>query len=175
MFNIRCPYCGGYSIQERTEEATGDDSTAKYVCTDCTNTFGVKSTDSTVFPDKHCDSLFFTYGGFFEGHQSLTITEQDGYAEMMISPPYSEFEENEIKMRITLEEWRTIKHTLFYELFVLSWDEEYHDPHIMDGTQWELTLGFDDRETFKVTGSNDFPALYKELIWHIKPYFEEVD
>lgn len=74
-----------------------------------------------------------------------------------------------------LSEWQDIKTMLFYDLFVLYWNETYHDPNILDGTQWEMRLEFDDRATVEKSGSNAFPALYDELVDYLQPYFDQGD
>ena len=40
---------------------------------------------------------------------------------------------------------------------IWSWDEEYVEPGVLDGTQWKLELKFDGK-ILKCTGSNKYPG-----------------
>lgn len=170
MSDKRCPYCGQASVEEITNQEQ-DAVTKKYRCLSCSEVFG----DRTSSPEKHCDTFYFSYGGFFGGYQSLKVEERDGYADLIISPPFSETEEGSVRFRIMLSEWQDIKTTLFYDLFVLDWEDDYQDPDTLDGTQWELRMAFDDRKPVEKFGSNEFPALYDELLDYLKPYFDQAD
>lgn len=166
MSDKRCPYCG----QAETEENCGEAQAArKYICQVCDQSFG-GTKDS---PELHCDEVYFSHDGFFSGNQSLRIEERDGYADLTVSSPFSETEGGDVRFRIMLSEWMAIKKTLFYDLFVMDWQEAYNDSTILDGTQWELKLTFDDRESVKSVGSNAFPALYDDLLELFTPYFDQ--
>ncbi|WP_423188409.1 hypothetical protein ACO1PF_07290 [Alkalibacterium sp. f15] len=165
---LKCPYCGNQTVEEN--ELQQPEVTDKYACGTCDKTFGLRANESI----RQCHTFSFTYGGFHGGFKTILIEEQDGYADMKIIPPYGVIENRELTLRISLDEWRAIKAYLFQELFVRSWDEDYYDSNIMDGTQWELKLKFDNRKKFKVAGSNLFPALFDELLDYLDPYFEQV-
>lgn len=166
--DVKCPYCGKQTVEENEQQ--NKDLNAKYTCKSCSKTFGLTSSE----PIRHCHTFYFTYGGFHEGFKKILIEERDGYADMTLTPPISVSLDGELTLRITLNEWQAIKDELFNELFVLSWDEEYSDPDIMDGTQWEIKLKFDNRKKFKTAGSNVYPALMDELLEYLDPYFEQV-
>lgn len=164
MNDLKCPYCGN-EIVEMNEQGT-----EKYRCKTCGKTFGLKS-DEVV---KDCHAFYFSTGGFHQGFKTILIEERDSYADVTLTPPISVSVDGEMKLRITLNEWQAIKDTLYHELFVMSWDEEYSDPYIMDGTQWELKLKLDGRKKFKASGSNVFPEKYDELLECLDPYFEQI-
>ncbi|WP_143058677.1 IS1 family transposase [Alkalibacterium putridalgicola] len=164
MNDLKCPYCGNETV-EMNEQGTD-----KYRCKTCGKTFGLKSNEVV----KDCHTFYFSTGGFHQGFKQILIEERDSYADVTLTPPISVRIDGEMKLRITLNEWQAIKDELFNELFILSWDEEYYDPYILDGTQWELKLTFDDRETFEVSGSNAFPELFGELLEYLDSYFEQV-
>lgn len=166
MSDKRCPYCGQAETEENSEETQ---TASKYVCQVCGHSFG-GTKDS---PEQHCYEVYFSQGGFFSGYQSVKVIERDGYADLTVSPPFSETDGGSVRFRIMLSEWMTIKKTLFYDLFVLDWQEAYNDSAILDGTQWELKLTFDNRESVKSVGSNDFPALFDELTELFTPYFDQ--
>jgi len=165
---LKCPYCGKQTVEENKKQQPR--VTDKYICGTCGKTFGLGSNET----NRQCHTFYLTYGGFHEGFKTILIEERDGYADMKLTPPISVSIDGELSLRITLNEWQSIKDELFNELFVLSWDEEYYDPYIMDGTQWELKLKFDNRKKFKASGSNVFPALFDELLEYLDPYFEQV-
>lgn len=166
MSDKRCPHYG----QAETEKNIGETQAAsKYICQACTQSFG----GSKKSPEQHCDEVYFSHGGFFTGYQSVKIEERDGYADLTVSLPFSETEGGNVRFRIMLSEWMTIKKTLFYDLFVLDWQEAYNDSAILDGTQWELKLTFDNRESVKSVGSNAFPALYDDLVELFTLYFDQ--
>lgn len=166
MSDKRCPYCGQAETEENSEETQ---TASKYVCQVCGHSFG-GTKDS---PELHCDEVYFSQGGFFSGYQSVRIEERDGYADLTVSLPFSETEGGNVRFRIMLSEWMTIKKTLFYDLFVLDWNGEYNDSAILDVTQWELKLTFDDRVNVKSAGSNAFPALYDDFVELFTLYFDQ--
>lgn len=168
MTDKRCPHCGDSHVEEipKQEQSTAEN---KYACLACSKTFG----NNKNSPEKHCDTFTFSYGGFFDGYQSLKIDEKDGYAELTVASPFSTMEGEGVRFRIMLSEWQDIKTTLFYDLFILDWKDEYKDPYILDGTQWELSLAFDDREKVLKSGSNAYPAFYEELTDYLEPYFDQ--
>jgi hypothetical protein len=45
---------------------------------------------------------------------------------------------------------------------ILSWKNNYTDPHILDGTQWSLDIEFDDSRIEK-SGSNTYPKEWKRF------------
>ncbi len=176
MADKHCPYCGQASVEEQATNEDTNTHSEKYICLNCSETFGIKVSDSALGPEIHCDSFYFSNGGFFGGYQFVKVEQKDGYAELIVGSPYGNTEDREdVRFRIMLSEWHDIKTTLFYDFFVLSWKDAYHDPDILDGTQWELRLEFDDRATVEKSGSNAFPALYDDLVDYLKPYFDQGD
>lgn len=165
MDDLSCPHCRSKTIRFSEDVKTID----KYVCMTCGKRFGLKSTEAM----NECHTFHFTIGGFHEGFKSILIEEQDSYADMTLASSTNGSEED-FRLRITLNEWQNIKDTLFLELFILSWDEDYYAPYILDGTQWELKLRFDGRQTFEISGSNVFPKLFDTLLTYLNPYFEQM-
>ncbi|GEK91834.1 hypothetical protein [Alkalibacterium kapii] len=164
MDDLRCPYCGSKML---SLNELGSD---KYMCDCCGKTFGSKVNKAMNV----CHTFYFRTGGFHEGFKSILIEEQDSFANIIVTPPFS-IDEEGLKLRITFNEWQSIKDTLFNKLFILSWDEDYYDPYVLDGTQWELKLKFYDRKNHEISGSNVFPELFDELLDYLKTYFEQVE
>ena len=57
---------------------------------------------------------------------------------------------------------------LEFKEIVKDWKEDYHNNDILGGTQWELE---DKINKIDISGSNEFPKNYNELINLIKKYF----
>lgn len=53
-----------------------------------------------------------------------------------------------------------------------EWKKRYVDPYVCDGTQWELELKLTRGRHYTIYGSNDFPALYKDLVRAFKPFMK---
>ena len=59
-----------------------------------------------------------------------------------------------------------IKEEFIYELVninIAAWDREYVDPYVLDGTQWNFEIQYNDGKKKKYSGSNDFPNGFEEL------------
>ncbi|WP_155849214.1 hypothetical protein [Alkalibacterium sp. AK22] len=175
MMEKKCPFCGEETVEEVSEDHKRKETSLKYQCESCGQTFGVHPTDPADAPEKHCDGFAFSYEGFNAGYRSIRIDQRDGYAELVIKPALSEMTGEAARFRIMLSEWQDIKQTLFYDLSVLSWNEDYTDYSILDGTQWHLRLEFDNQPTIEISGSNAYPALYQDLQAFLKPYFDQGD
>lgn len=171
---LKCPYCGNRTVKEINRNKQDAEYSDRYQCENCKKTFGWIKTEQEQSPYNQCHTVYFSYGGFPQGFKEIRIEGKDEYTEMKLTPPIGIDQDDELTVRTTLDEWRAIKAYLFHELFVLSWNEDYNDPDILDGTQWELTLSFDEREKFEVSGSNRFPVLFDKLLEYLNPYFEQV-
>ena len=49
------------------------------------------------------------------------------------------------------------------EIHIGEWKKNYDAPCVMDGTQWELEIHFDNRKPLKISGSNAFPYNFRDL------------
>ncbi|SCY69988.1 ADP-ribosylglycohydrolase [Lachnospiraceae bacterium XBB2008] len=59
--------------------------------------------------------------------------------------------------------WETFIEAL-NAIHVETWKDSYEDLSILDGTQWDLTLEYDDSTKRVISGSNDYPDNYVDLI-----------
>ncbi len=66
-------------------------------------------------------------------------------------------------IHITEEKWCQIIDTLFNELHLLEWADEYTDPEVLDGTHWNLEIGLTKGNTLKYQGSNKYPPYWHAL------------
>lgn len=175
MDTIRCPHCGEQTPLDEDNGHQGREEKSPFTCLNCSKSFGETKPNSPDSAQNQCDTFHFSYGGYFGGFKKLTFREKDGYVELTIDPPYSEFDHSSLTFRTTLDEWHQFKQVLFQELFLLSWTGDYTDPDILDGTQWAIRLEFDRLNTIKLSGSNRYPVYYEQLIEHTEPYFRLVD
>lgn len=74
---------------------------------------------------------------------------------------------------MTNAQWKRLMDTLFQKLCIHEWKQRYDDPCVCDGTQWELELKLTRKRHYRISGSNNFPALYKDLVRAFKPYMRK--
>ena len=95
------------------------------------------------------DKIEFSYGGFFNGYKTIRYTNGTVALSKSLTPC------DELTQDVSQEKleafWQQIE-----SIGVWDWQEEYVDPSILDGAQWNLTLVHGEREK-KVYGSNMFP------------------
>lgn len=65
------------------------------------------------------------------------------------------------------------KRRLFDETCLHEWSAHYHDPEILDGEQWEVTMKLTNRRKRSYSGSNAFPPYWIEFLKLLRPHFEE--
>lgn len=61
-------------------------------------------------------------------------------------------------------DWKELEDYILKDVEVLSWESEYFDPFILDGTQWELKITFENNAFFESGGSNDYPINFNDLL-----------
>lgn len=171
METIRCPHCGDETPLTEEQEFHTTVNNHPFRCLNCNQSFGEIDPMAKDSAENQCDTFKFSLGGYFGDYKTLTFLEKDGYAELIIAPPYSELEHSAVTFRTTLSEWRNFKKTVFQELFVLSWTGDYNDPDVLDGTQWKVRLEFDSLKTLEITGSNRYPVYYDSLVDLTEHYF----
>ncbi len=198
----KCPRCGSKDVaeilrglpvfSEELEKAladhkiilggcciTGNDPSAH--CNACGKDFGkppfIRKRKSQagnetheLFPDV-ITGIVFSEGGYFGGHDHIEITNENGKC----TSTYMHFPdslETCIK-EVSISQWKKLMDTLFTRLCIHEWKKRYVDPYVCDGTQWELELKLTRGRHYTIYGSNDFPALYKDLVRAFKPFMKE--
>jgi hypothetical protein len=95
------------------------------------------------------DRIEFSYGGFFDGYKTFRYSNGTAALSKSLTPC------DELTQDVSQESleafWQQIE-----SIGIWDWQEEYIDPDILDGAQWNLTLVHGEREK-KVYGSNMFP------------------
>ena len=198
----KCPRCGSSNVadilrglpvfSEELEKAiadhkiilggccvTGNDPSAH--CNTCGKDFGkppfvrkrksqAQNNPRELLPDV-ITGILFSEGGYFGGHDQVEITTEDGkristYLHFPdVSEPYTK--------EITDAQWKRLMDTLFKRLCIHEWKKRYVDPYVCDGTQWELELKLTQGRHYTIYGSNDFPALYKDLVRAFMPFMKK--
>lgn len=59
------------------------------------------------------------------------------------------------------------------EIKINSWNSEYLNSNILDGTQWEVKLKYKHRRLIEISGSNEFPDQWDWFIKIINKYIGE--
>lgn len=137
------------------------DESPKWYCQACGHEFGkyMPSIDDLPMPVPEFNwtkplKLEFSIGGFDMPAQYCVILEGEtlkyglGFGSKLLEI-ITEVKPTDIK-------WANFKNKL-YEIGVWDWKRRYHNPHVLDGTQWDLLIdyGF---EKIKTSGSNRYPG-----------------
>ena len=179
MAKRRCPICGGNNtarilwglpawtpeLEEKLNNKSivlggccisGNDPS--YYCNDCEA--------NIIFPTdrEEAETVFFEFGigGFFDGYQKMEVEKKDDAFTAKYFPAFGS-EDSAFEIRLTSDEFRTFIHKV-YATSLLEWKEEYVDPYVLDGTQWEITIRYTDGKAQKWYGSNAYPPLWKRFI-----------
>ena len=120
--------------------------------------------------------IVFSEGGYFGGHDVVEITTDESSHHSVYNhyPDVFDGVETPYSTDLTSTQWKRLLDTLFRKLCVHEWKQSYIDPCVCDGTQWELELKLIRGRHYRISGSNDFPALYKDLVRAFKPYMRKV-
>ena len=116
--------------------------------------------------DERLDNLVrirFEIGGYFGGTERRTLTfkgeqivvEREGFNGFM--PELDSVEHYVGKTRTSFING-------LKELHIGRWKEDYCDPRILDGTQWDLVMDFADQSSVESGGSNAFPRNFKRFL-----------
>ena len=103
--------------------------------------------------------LVFTIGGFFCGHVTRTFTVSDGQVLVDVEKTMISMDKEEYGPYRKEEFISGIK-----ALHIGEWKRTYNDLLVMDGTQWELDIYYNNgRRPTKISGSNAYPYNFDDL------------
>ena len=103
--------------------------------------------------------LVFTIGGFFCGHETRTFTVSDGQVLVDVEKTMISMDKEEYGPYRKEEFISGIK-----ALHIGEWKRTYNDLLVMDGTQWELDIYYNNgRRPVKISGSNAYPYNFEDL------------
>lgn len=114
--------------------------------------------------------LVFTIGGFFCGQETRTFTVSDDQVLVDVE-----------KIPISMdkgEEYGPYRKEDFISgikaLHIGEWKRTYNDPLVMDGTQWELDIYYNNgRKAVKISGSNAYPYNFDDLKEYLEVEMED--
>ncbi len=181
---LKCPYCGSENIawiiwgSSNTSvaadvkypviflEKPGTDESPTRQCRDCHRRFGRRRIytyhGKKYMPEDVC-MVEFQIGGYFGGYNQLVIRRMQGYSALCVLHMPIDRDSPLYIRKYGKKEWDALMNMLFNRLFIQEWKSEYDDNDILDGTQWHLKIGFTDGKSRKIYGSNEYPALWKQL------------
>lgn len=103
--------------------------------------------------------LVFTIGGFFCGHETRTFTVSDDQVLVDVEKTLISMDKEEYGPYRKEDFISGIK-----ALHIGEWKRTYIDPLVMDGTQWELDIYYNNgRRPTKISGSNAYPYNFDDL------------
>ena len=103
--------------------------------------------------------LMFTIGGFFCGQETRTFTVSDGQVLVDVEKTMISMDKEEYGPYRKEEFISGIK-----ALHIGEWKRTYNDLLVMDGTQWELDIYYNNgRRPTKISGSNAYPYNFDDL------------
>ena len=104
--------------------------------------------------------LVFTIGGFFCGQETRTFTISDDQVLVDVEKTMISMDKEEKYGPYRKEDFISgIK-----ALHIGEWKRTYNDPLVMDGTQWELDIYYNNgRKAVKISGSNAYPYNFEDL------------
>lgn len=103
--------------------------------------------------------LMFTSGGFFCGQETRTFTISDDQVLVDVEKTMISMDKEEYGPYRKEDFISGIK-----ALHIGEWKRTYNDPLVMDGTQWELDIYYNNgRKAVKISGSNAYPYNFEDL------------
>ena len=114
--------------------------------------------------------LVFTIGGFFCGHETRTFTVSDDQVLMDVEKTVMTMDKG--------EEYGPYRKDDFISgikaFHIGEWKRTYNDPLILDGTQWELDIYYNNgRRSTKISGSNAYPYNFDDLKEYLEVEMED--
>lgn len=101
----------------------------------------------------------FTIGGYFGGFQTYTVCPKQ-FPYYTVAHSQFDTEEQRDKVLYSEDEFQS----MLDEIHLEEWKHHYNDPYVCDGTQWELTVSFNNgRRAMTWAGNNAFPPDFDKL------------
>lgn len=111
----------------------------------------------TLYPLENLNRLLFWTGGYAAPNTFLEIIFS---ARQMIckeeTGPWS-CKFRKTTLSFSTAQWNTSVLSSLQKCNLPAWHECYDNTDVCDGEQWEMELHFDNKKTFKIYGSNDYP------------------
>jgi len=138
-----------------------DDYSPKYFCNDCKTNF---DTSPSLYIEEII-KIRIRIGGFMHIDTDLEVTKSiDGsIIESVDSNKFLIIDTNIIKWNNFVSDILKCK--------VLDWKDNYNNPFVLDGIQWDLTLYLNNGKTIEKGGSNDYPPHWNKFRRTLNQYY----
>ncbi len=114
-------------------------------------------------------AIRFFIGGYFGGATEVQIQKNELGA--LVKVAYYRTDDLPVDDRqIAESEWKVIVEKLYAKLYLHEWKKSFKDYDVLDGTQWELEISLTGRRKRSYSGSNAYPAYWKELLKIFRAY-----
>lgn len=131
-----------------------------YYCNKCKKDFGAPTAEL----EADAISFYFKIGGFFGDNYMIMLIKSDNGAAVNFSAGTGYLpEEPAVKEELSSDEWQAFIHKVFH-CYIADRKKRYVDPHVVDGTQWELEVNFINSKPLKIYGSNKYPVHWDKFI-----------
>lgn len=114
------------------------------------------------------DKLNFSVGGFSEGYIFVELKKGNIFYGRRIC---AAFEGNELIAQPTVIDWKKFSQSLQTN-GVWDWKENYDNPEILDGTQWNLSLK-QGNKILNCHGSNQYPEKFESFLQSIRDLIKD--
>ena len=111
----------------------------------------------------HPQSVSFQQGSFTGTERFTVIRNPEGaFVHYEKFPPL--FFPNRRDHQISARKWRKLLRGLRWKCRIHTWEWEYINREISDGTQWKLILTYENGQTKEWVGINSYPPQWDKLV-----------
>ena len=112
----------------------------------------------------------FSIGGFFSTTTTVHVRNKGGKLKGKSNQMPPSGQDLHCVLELSGEAWQAWL-LEFEALDIENWEDEYVDPHVLDGTQWSLKCKWKDGKQKRIGGSNAYPEQWRSLL-HLLGQFE---
>lgn len=112
------------------------------------------------------DRLVFMIGGYDGGYVTRTYTMKR--KQVRLTENFERAEHDESSRYYRRPRFCSRKEVFLSDLRALhigEWRKHYHDPYVLDGTEWSLEIYYNNgHKPLEISGSNAYPYNFKQLL-----------
>lgn len=106
--------------------------------------------------------IFSFFIGGYHG-ENIKIRKYYNSIEIQKSDAPIFYEEDKVLRKVSRDEWIKFWRKID-KINIWNWQKDYFNPHILDGTQWELIIQLNDKKRTKIFGSNSYPENFQKFL-----------